>query len=47
MLRQLDCRYLVTKESREYRGFLEKYEAARQTGATLVLIGRPLREERE
>ncbi|UWP59741.1 bifunctional cobalt-precorrin-7 (C(5))-methyltransferase/cobalt-precorrin-6B (C(15))-methyltransferase [Ruminococcus gauvreauii] len=45
MLRQLDCRYLVTKESGNTGGFLEKYEAARQTGATLVLIGRPLREE--
>lgn len=45
MLRQLNCKYLVTKESGNTGGFLEKYDAARQTGATLVLIGRPVREE--
>ncbi len=45
MLRQYDCRYLVTKESGSTGGFMEKYEAAKQAGATLVLIGRPLAEE--
>lgn len=45
MLRQYDCRYLVTKDSGKAGGFLEKAEAALACGATLVIIGRPLKEE--
>lgn len=45
MLHQYDCRYLVTKDSGTAGGFLEKYEAAMQARATLVVIGRPREEE--
>lgn len=45
MLKQYDCRYLVTKDSGRAGGFLEKAEAASSCGATLVIIGRPLKEE--
>ncbi|MGI6011066.1 MAG: precorrin-6A reductase [Ruminococcus sp.] len=45
MLKQFDCRYLVTKESGSTGGFMEKYEAAKKAGARLVLIGRPVKEE--
>lgn len=45
MLRQYDCRYLVTKDSGKAGGFLEKAEAALECGAKLVIIGRPLKEE--
>ena len=45
MLRQYDCRYLVTKDTGKAGGFLEKAEAALECGATLVIIGRPLKEE--
>ena len=45
MLRQYECRYLVSKESGSVGGFTEKYEAAKECGAALVLIGRPLKEE--
>lgn len=45
MLRQYDCCYLVTKDSGTAGGFQEKYEAALEAGAVLVVIGRPLQEE--
>lgn len=45
MLRQWDCKYLVTKETGQAGGFQEKCEAARREGAQLVIIGRPVREE--
>ena len=45
MIRQLGTRFLVTKESGSTGGFLEKYQAARDTGSVLVVIGRPRREE--
>ena len=45
MLRQYECRYLVTKDSGTAGGFWEKYEAAMQAKATLVVIGRPREEE--
>ncbi|MBR3383229.1 MAG: precorrin-6A reductase [Clostridia bacterium] len=41
LLRSLGAAYLVTKESGRAGGFIEKAEAARETGAKLVLIGRP------
>lgn len=45
MLRQYECRYMVSKESGQAGGFMEKYEAAKECGAVLVLVGRPLKEE--
>lgn len=44
MLRQYDCRYLVTKDSGRAGGFQEKMEAAFSCGAVPVIIGRPLTE---
>ena len=44
MLRQYDCRYLVTKNSGKAGGFEEKLLAARNTGAVTVVIGRPVEE---
>lgn len=41
MLRQFDCRYLVTKETGKAGGFEEKIRAASRAGAKVVLIGRP------
>jgi len=45
MIRQLDTKWLVSKESGSSGGFQEKYEAALETGSRLVLIGRPKQEE--
>lgn len=45
MMRQYEIRYLVTKESGKTGGFPEKLAAAREAGAKLVVVGRPLREE--
>ena len=45
MLRQYDCRYLVTKDSGQAGGFEEKIEAALECGVIPVIIGRPLAEE--
>ena len=44
MLRQLDCKYLVTKMSGNTGGFQEKLDAARECGCIPVMIGRPLKE---
>ena len=41
MLRQYDCRYLVTKDTGAAGGFLQKAQAAMEAGAALVVIGRP------
>lgn len=45
ILRQYDCRYLVTKESGDAGGFVQKMEAAYACGVTPVVIGRPFEEE--
>lgn len=45
MLRQYQCRYLVTKDSGKAGGFQEKIQAALACGAVPVIIGRPLKEE--
>lgn len=45
MLRQYDCRYLVTKDTGKAGGFQEKIDAAHLCGAVPVIIGRPLKEE--
>ncbi|MEI3339138.1 MAG: precorrin-6A/cobalt-precorrin-6A reductase [Eubacterium sp.] len=44
MLRQLDAAFLVTKEAGAAGGFMEKVEAAREAGATCVVIRRPVQE---
>ena len=45
MLRQYECRYLVTKDSGKAGGFQEKIQAALACGAVPVIIGRPAQEE--
>ncbi len=45
LLRQVDARYLVTKESGQVGGFPEKLRAAKRAGARLVVVGRPPQEE--
>ena len=45
MLKQYDCKYLVTKDSGKAGGFDEKIQAALSCGAVPVIIGRPLQEE--
>lgn len=44
MLKQTKASYFVTKESGKNGGFAEKTKAARETGAVLVVIGRPKEE---
>lgn len=44
MLRQLGVAWLVTKESGDAGGFLEKCRAARTAGVRLVVVGRPRQE---
>ena len=41
MLEQYHISYLVTKDGGTVGGFTEKQQAARQTGAQLILVGRP------
>jgi len=41
MLKSVDAKYLVTKESGSAGGFGEKIAAAQEAGARLVVIGRP------
>ena len=45
MIKQYDCRYLVTKMSGNTGGFLEKVQAAKDCGCKLVVIGRPAKED--
>ena len=45
MLRQYDCRYLVTKDTGKAGGFQEKIDAAFMCDVIPVIIGRPLQEE--
>ena len=42
MLRQYDCRYLVTKDTGKAGGFQEKIDAALMCDVIPVIIGRPL-----
>lgn len=44
LLHQTEAKYFVTKESGKNGGFAEKLEAARQSGAVLLVIGRPEEE---
>lgn len=41
LLKSVDAKWMVTKESGKAGGFEEKAEAARQAGAGLIVIGRP------
>lgn len=45
MIRQFDCKYLVTKDTGREGGFQEKIDAALNCGAVPVIIGRPIAEE--
>lgn len=45
MLKQFDCKYLVTKETGKAGGFEEKMRAAAKAGAKVVLVGRPPEQE--
>lgn len=45
LIRQVKASWMVTKESGEAGGFLEKYQAACAAGCSLVVIGRPEKEE--
>ncbi len=40
MLKQYDCKYLVTKDTGKEGGADEKYLAAKEVGVTLVVVGR-------
>lgn len=44
MLKHTKAAYFVTKDSGKTGGFLEKLEAAKETGAALVVVGRPKEE---
>ncbi|WP_087066077.1 precorrin-6A reductase [Intestinibacillus massiliensis] len=45
LLRQTRAKYLVAKDSGAAGGFAEKLSAAKETGATVLLIARPTKEE--
>ena len=45
MLKSIDAKFLVTKDSGSKGGFGEKQAAAREAGAKLVVIGRPPQRE--
>lgn len=44
MLRQIQAKYLVTKDGGDAGGFSEKLEAAAAAGVTVIVIGRPAQE---
>jgi precorrin-6x reductase len=46
-LRQINAKYMVTKDSGKAGGFTEKIAAAREAGAQLLVISRPTQEEGE
>lgn len=45
LLKQIDASFMVTKESGKAGGFEEKLRAAKEAGVTLIVIGRPTKEE--
>lgn len=45
MLRMTGARWLATKEGGDTGGFQEKVDAARETGASLLVVGRPPQRE--
>lgn len=44
MLKQINGRYLVTKEGGSYGGYEEKIEGSKMAGAEVIVIGRPRQE---
>lgn len=47
MLRHVHAKWLVTKESGKQGGFADKQRSAKKAGADLVVIGRPVQQEKE
>ena len=45
MLNQFNCKYLVTKDTGNIGGLNEKIDAAKETGANVILIKRPCVEQ--
>ena len=45
MLRAVNAKYLVTKDTGQAGGFAKKAAAAREAGAVLVIVGRPAQRE--
>lgn len=45
MLKQYDCRYLVTKDTGVAGGFPEKIDACLDSGVSCIVIGRPVKED--
>ena len=45
LIGQINARFIVTKDSGEEGGFLEKYQAAVRTGTTLIAVGRESEEK--
>lgn len=45
MMRRMDAKFLVSKDTGRSGGFVEKYEATQITGARLLTVGRPTQEE--
>lgn len=45
LIHQFQIQWLVTKESGRAGGFLEKYQAAKDTGCKMIVIGRPKEEK--
>ncbi len=45
LLKQINGKYLVTKESGTLGGFKEKISSARRAGAKIIVIGRPKKEK--
>lgn len=44
LIKKVNAKFIITKESGSIGGFSEKVEAATKTGAKLIVIGRPLKE---
>lgn len=44
-LKQIDAQYLVTKESGDFGGFIEKISAAKKAQAEVIVIKRPKKEQ--
>ena len=44
LIHQFDIAWMVSKESGRAGGFLEKYQAAKETGCKMIVIGRPKEE---
>jgi precorrin-2 dehydrogenase/sirohydrochlorin ferrochelatase/precorrin-6A/cobalt-precorrin-6A reductase len=45
LINQVKARFIVSKDSGETGGFLEKYQAAQETGAELLVVGREKEDE--